>query len=151
MFDNNLDQLYRTVIMDHYKNPRNKGLVEDSTYHSLHVKNPSCGDDVTIQIKIEDGKITSIHHNGTGCSICCSSSSVMSEVLTGKTLVEANEVINDFYNLIKGEEVKDVDRLEEAIAYTGVAKFPARVKCATLSWRAAGAILAGEAGDKEYD
>lgn len=144
-----INDLYRQVIMDHYKSPRNKGLKENEGYVNLRLKNPSCGDDVTIQAKIENNIITSIRHEGSGCSICCSSASVMSEVLKGKTVEEAKAIINDYYNLIKGEDVDDEDALDEAIAYRGVANFPARVKCATLSWRALGAILEGQTGEKD--
>ena len=148
---NNINDLYRQVLMDHYTSPRNKGLKEGEGYHNLRLKNPSCGDDVTIQAKVENGIITSIRHEGSGCSICCSSASVMSEVLKGKTIEEAKAIIEDFYALIKGEEVKDEDALEDAIAYQGVANFPARVKCATISWRALGAILEGQSGEKDVE
>ena len=148
---NSINDLYRQVIMEHYKSPRNKGLKEEDGYVNLRLKNPSCGDDVTIQAKIENDRITGIRHEGTGCSICCSSASVMSEVLKGKTVKEAEAIINDYYNLIKGEEVKDEDSLDEAIAYRGVANFPARVKCATLAWRALGAILQGQKGEQDVE
>ena len=146
---NSINDLYRQVIMDHYKSPRNKGLKDDESYVKLRLKNPSCGDDITIQVKLENNKITSIRHEGSGCSICCSSASVMSEVLKGKTIEEAKAIIEDYYRLIKGEEVNDEEALDEAIAYQGVANFPARVKCATLSWRAVGAILEGQTGEKD--
>ena len=129
----------------------NKGLKEDEGYVNLRLKNPSCGDDVTIQAKIENDLISGIRHEGTGCSICCSSASVMSEVFNGKTVKEAEAIINDYYNLIKGEEVLDEDSLDEAIAYRGVANFPARVKCATLAWRALGAILQGQKGEQDVE
>ena len=148
---NSINDLYRQVIMEHYKYPRNKGLKEEDGYVNLRLKNPSCGDDVTIQAKIENDLITGIRHEGTGCSICCSSASVMSEVLKGKTIKEAEAIINDYYNLIKGEEVLDEDSLDEAIAYRGVANFPARVKCATLAWRALGAILQGQKGEQDVE
>ena len=148
---NSINDLYRQVIMEHYKSPRNKGLKEEAGYVNLRLKNPSCGDDVTIQAKIENELITGIRHEGTGCSICCSSASVMSEVLKGKTVKEAEAIINDYYNLIKGEEVLDEDSLDEAIAYRGVANFPARVKCATLAWRALGAILQGQKGEQDVE
>lgn len=148
---NSISDLYRQVIMDHYKSPRNKGLKQDADYINLRLKNPSCGDDVTIQALIKDGIIKEIRHEGTGCSICCSSASVMTEVLKGKTVEEADLIINDYYSLIKGEEVNDEDALDEAIAYKGVANFPARVKCATLSWRALGAILEGKKGEHNVE
>lgn len=148
---NSISDLYRQVIMDHYKSPRNKGLKQDDGYINLRLKNPSCGDDVTIQALIVNGIIKEVRHEGTGCSICCSSASVMTEVLKGKTVEEADAIINDYYSLIKGEEVKDEDALDEAIAYRGVANFPARVKCATLSWRALGAILEGKKGEHNVE
>ena len=148
---NSINDLYRQVIMEHYKSPRNKGLKNEDGYINLRLKNPSCGDDVTIQAKVENDLITAIRHEGTGCSICCSSASVMSEVLKGKTVKEAEAIIDDYYNLIKGEEVKDEDSLDEAIAYRGVANFPARVKCATLAWRALGAILQGQKGEQDVE
>lgn len=144
---NNIDNLYRQVIMEHYKNPRNKGLVEDDSYHTLHLKNPSCGDDIYVQVKFDGDKIVDVRHNGTGCSICCSSASVMSELLKGKTIEEATDLINDFYEVVKGNEPKNEEELEEAIVYSGVSKFPARVKCASLAWKAMGAVIAGEKGE----
>lgn len=144
---NNIDNLYRQVIMEHYKNPRNKGLVDDDTYHLLHLKNPSCGDDIYVQVKFENDRIVDVRHNGTGCSICCSSASVMSELLKGKTIDDANLIINDFYSVVKGDSPLDEERLEEAIVYSGVSKFPARVKCASLAWKAVGAVIAGEKGE----
>lgn len=144
---NNIDNLYRQVIMEHYKNPRNKGLVDDDTYHLLHLKNPSCGDDIYVQVKFENDRIVDVRHNGTGCSICCSSASVMSELLKGKTIDDANLIISDFYSVVKGDSPLDEERLEEAIVYSGVSKFPARVKCASLAWKAVGAVIAGEKGE----
>lgn len=143
----NLDNLYRQIIMEHYKNPRNKGLVSDTRYQTLHLTNVSCGDDITIQARIDQGIVTDIHHEGTGCSICCSSASVMSETLKHKTAKEANHIIETYYQMIKGEPISDPDCLEEAIVYEGVSKFPARLKCATLAWRAMGAILSKEEGE----
>lgn len=131
-----LTTLYRAVIMDHYKSPRNKGLIKQNPYHFVHLNNPSCGDDMNVEILIEDGKVKEVHHDGRGCSICCSSASVMTETLKGKSVSEARELIADFYELVKGEEPKNEEALGEAIAYMGVKDFPARIKCATLSWKA---------------
>ena len=131
-----LNTLYRTVIMDNYKNPKNKGLVGSDKYHFVHLNNPSCGDEMNVEIKIEDGKIVGINQDGHGCSISMSSASVMSDVLTGKTVEEALKIINDFYEMVKGVDDIDEEALGEAIAYMGVRQFPARIKCATLSWKA---------------
>ena len=142
----NLNDLYGQVIRDHKKFPRNKGLIDG--YKTLRFKNPSCGDDITVQALLEEGKIKDIRHEGSGCAICCSSASVMSEVLKNKSKEEANLVIEDFYRLIKGEDVLDEEALDEAIVYSGVAKFPARVKCATLAWKAVGAVIVGDQGEQ---
>lgn len=139
---NNVENLYRQVIMDHYKNPRNKGLTGNGIKN--HLRNPSCGDDITVEVEIKDNLIHHVCHEGTGCSICCSSASVMTEVLTGKTVEEAKEIIEDYCNMIKGEEVKDEDRLEEALVYQGVAQFPARMKCATIAWKAVEELIGGK-------
>lgn len=132
-----LNNLYRQVIMDHYKRPRNKGLVEDPNYRKFHIKNPSCGDDITVQTKVEDDKISDIRHDGTGCSICCSSASVMSETLIGQEVEHAEEIIHNYYEMIKGNEYEEDMDMGDAIVYSGVAKFPARTKCATVAWQAA--------------
>ena len=131
-----LNTLYRTVIMDNYKNPKNKGLKQTDDYHFVHLNNPSCGDEMNVELKIVDGKIASINQDGHGCSISMSSASVMSDVLVGKTVDEAKKIINDFYEMVKGNDDIDEEALGEAIAYMGVRQFPARIKCATLSWKA---------------
>ena len=131
-----LNTLYRTVIMDNYKNPKNKGLVKSDKYHFVHLNNPSCGDDMNIEVYIEDGIVKEVHHDGKGCSICCSSASVMTETLIGKTVEDAKKLILDFYSLVMGNEPKYEEELGEAIAYMGVKDFPARIKCATLAWKA---------------
>ena len=139
--NNDLNSLYRTIIMDHYKNPRHKGL---KGYPHVHIKNPSCGDDITVEAKVVDGIVEDINHIGTGCSICCSSASILSELLSGKTVEEANEIINLFYELVQGKEIKDIDKLEEALVFQGVSKFPARIKCATIPWKALERVLSGD-------
>ena len=132
----NLEILYRQVIMDHYKNPRNKGLVQDDLYKTIHIKNPTCGDDITIQSKILNGVVEDVKHDGTGCSICCSSASVMSETLMGKNVEEATKIKDAYINMLTNKEYDEEVDLEEAVAYTGVRKFPARIKCASIAWKA---------------
>ena len=144
---NDISSLYGQIISEHRKFPRNKGLIDG--YKTLRLKNPSCGDDVTVQVSIEGDIIKDVRHDGSGCAICCSSASVMSEVLKGKTIKEASEIIEDFYELIKGNLPNDEDRLEEAIVYINIHNFPPRAKCATLSWRALGALLIGDEGEQE--
>lgn len=142
---NNIENLYRQVIMDHYKNPRNKGL---KGYPHVHIKNPSCGDDITVEARIENGVIKEINHQGTGCSICCSSASVLSEVLKGKTVKEANALIQKYMQMIKGEPITDEEELEEALVYEGVSKFPARIKCATVAWKALEKVINGDVDEE---
>jgi nitrogen fixation NifU-like protein len=142
-----ISDLYNQVLKDHRNYPRNKGLIDG--YKTLKVKNPSCGDDVTVQLSIENGIIKDVRHIGTGCAICCSSASVMSETLKGKDIKVANEIIEDFYELIKGNYPEDEDRLGDAIVYVNIHNYPPRAKCATLAWRAAGAIIHGEEGETE--
>lgn len=140
-----ISDLYNQVLKDHRNYPRNKGLIDG--YKTLKVKNPSCGDDVTVQLSIENGIIKDVRHIGTGCAICCSSASVMSETLKGKSVKVANEIIEDFYELIKGNYPDDEDRLGDAIVYVNIHNYPPRAKCATLAWRAAGAIIHGDEGE----
>ena len=130
-----LRTLYRQVIMDHYKNPKNKGLKNTDPYHLVHLTNPSCGDDLRVEIIVNNGIVEAVRQDGKGCSICLSSASVMSDLLKGKTVNEAENLIEDFYSMVKGEDVKDEEALGEAIAYAGVREFPARIKCATLAWK----------------
>ncbi len=132
----NLENLYRQVIMDHYKNPRNKGLVENEEYVKFRVKNPSCGDDITIQTKVVNGLVEDVRHIGSGCSICCSSASVMSETLIGKTTTESLKIIENYYNMVKGNDYDKKLDIGDAVVYSGVSKFPARVKCASIAWQA---------------
>ena len=108
---NDLENLYKQVIFDHYKNPRNKGL---KGYDHVHLRNPSCGDDITVEIKIKDGVIEEINHAGSGCSICCSSASVLSETLKGKTVDEAKHLIQEFYDMMIGKDDPD-EELEEGL------------------------------------
>lgn len=141
---NDLEILYRQVIMDHYKNPRNKGLKNDEGYKTIHIKNPSCGDDITIQSKVENGIVKDVRHDGTGCSICCSSASVMTETLIGKTIEDATKVTKTYINMLTNKEFDENIDLEEAIVYKGVQKFPARIKCASIAWKAFEGTLESE-------
>lgn len=138
---NNLENLYRQVIMDHYKNPRNKGL---KGYKNVHFKNPSCGDDITIEANIENGVIKEVNHQGVGCSICCSSASVLSELVKGKSTDETLNLVNKYYKMLVGEEIENEEELEDALVYQGVSKFPARIKCASIAWKALEQLIKGE-------
>ncbi|SIS43696.1 Fe-S cluster assembly sulfur transfer protein SufU [Salimicrobium flavidum] len=133
---NNLDTLYRQVIMDHYKNPRNKGSLEGD-HLAIDMNNPTCGDRIQLQLKIEDGVVEDAKFDGEGCSISLSSASMMTQAVQGKTVEEALEMSKLFSAMMQGEEV-DPEKfdLEDIEALQGVSQFPARIKCATLSWKA---------------
>lgn len=131
-----INNLYRQIIMDHYKNPKNKGLIGDSSYLMLNMTNPSCGDNVFLQLKMNGTIIEDIKHDGAGCSICCSASSVLSVVLKGKEKEEALKLLDAYHAMIQGKEYDETELKNELIAYEGVAQFPARVRCATLASRA---------------
>ena len=133
----NLQGIYRQVIMDHYKDPRNKGIAGLSDeYHVVHLKNPTCGDDVQVAVRLDGDRVAEVRHEGIGCSICCSSASVMSETLSGQSLADAHEMTNAFYDIVKGEEIKTELDMMDAVSYGGVSQLPARIKCATIPWKA---------------
>ncbi|MDD4212731.1 MAG: SUF system NifU family Fe-S cluster assembly protein [Bacilli bacterium] len=134
----NLDQLYRSLITDHAKNPRRKGL---KGYPSCHLRNPSCGDEITIEALVEKGKVREVNHDGHGCSICCASASILCELTSGKSKEEVDKIIHEYYKMIQGDENLDEELLEDALALHGVAQFPARTKCATISWKALEEVL----------
>ncbi|MFD0051409.1 Fe-S cluster assembly sulfur transfer protein SufU [Actinomycetes bacterium NPDC127524] len=133
---NNLDTLYRQVIMDHYKNPRNKGTLEDGSL-TIDMNNPTCGDRIRLTMKVEDGKVSDIKFDGEGCSISMSSASMMTQTIKGKDIDTALKLAGSFSNMVQGKEYDDygVD-LGDMEALQGVTKFPARIKCATLAWKA---------------
>ncbi|WP_248930452.1 Fe-S cluster assembly sulfur transfer protein SufU [Paenibacillus hamazuiensis] len=128
-----LDDLYRRVIMDHYKNPRNRGSFDNEAV-TINLNNPTCGDRITLQMQVEDGKVSAAKFLGEGCSISLSSASMLTEAVKGKTLDEALEMAEKFSGLMKGEPVEF--EYEDLEALSGVNKFPARIKCATLAWNA---------------
>ncbi len=133
---NNLDQLYRTVIMDHYKNPRNKGSIEENSV-TIDMNNPTCGDRIHLTLKLADGVVEDAKFDGEGCSISMSSASMMTQIVKGKSLDDALELAGIFSKIMLGEEYDEEKfDLGDVAALQGVAKFPARIKCATLAWKA---------------
>mgnify|MGYP003482524852 FL=1 len=135
-FNKNLDQLYRSVIMDHYKNPRNKGSLDENSV-TIDMNNPTCGDRIHLTLKLEDGVVQDAKFDGEGCSISMSSASMMTQLVKGKKLDEALELADIFSKMMLGEEFDDEKYdLGDVEALQGVAKFPARIKCATLAWKA---------------
>lgn len=129
-----LDDLYRRVIMDHYKNPRNNGTLDEESV-TINLNNPTCGDRISLQLQVVDGKVVDAKFSGEGCSISMSSASMMTEAVKGRTFEEALSMANRFSSLMKGEPV-EFEELEDIEALSGVNKFPARIKCATLAWNA---------------
>ncbi len=126
-----LDNLYKEIILEHYKNPRNYGILSPATL-SREGLNPSCGDELEIFLIIEDNKIKDIKFQGEGCAISKASSSLMTVAIKGKTLREAKKLAEQFKEMIRGNGV--AKELGDLSVLQGVAKLPARVKCATLSW-----------------
>ncbi|THF83706.1 Fe-S cluster assembly sulfur transfer protein SufU [Cohnella fermenti] len=131
---NPLDDLYRRVIMDHYKNPRNRGSLDDGSV-TVNLNNPTCGDRISLQLHIEDGVVKNAKFTGEGCSISMASASMMTDAVKGRTTEEALALADKFSSLMKGEAA-EFDEYEDIDALAGVNKFPARIKCATLSWNA---------------
>jgi len=132
-----LDSLYQEVILDHYKRPQNKSLAPNPTIQVHHI-NTSCGDEVTLNLHTDGKLIEKITWEAVGCSISQASHSVMSELLKGKTVEEALSLVEEFQKMLqsKGSDPGDEEHLEDGVAFAGVAKFPARVKCALLGWMA---------------
>jgi nitrogen fixation NifU-like protein len=143
----NLEDLYREIILDHYRSPRNRGELPSPPAHKVEGFNPLCGDEVTLYLDVHDGVLSDIKLTGHGCSISQSSSSLMSAAVKGKPLNDVNATIETFKQLMMGhesaltreegaDEEVDLRTLGELAALQGVVKFPVRIKCATLAWNA---------------
>jgi nitrogen fixation protein NifU and related proteins len=132
-----VESMYQEIILDHYKHPHHKGL-RDPFDAEVHHVNPTCGDEVTMRVKLDGDVVVDVSYEGQGCSISQASTSVMTDLVIGRTVPEAMGLADEFLTLMqsKGQVEPDEDVLEDAIAFAGVAKFPARVKCALLSWMA---------------
>jgi nitrogen fixation protein NifU and related proteins len=156
-----LEELYREIILDHYRSPRNRGELDSPPAHRVEGFNPLCGDEVVVSMVVEDGKLADLKIGGSGCSISQSSASLMSAAVKGKPVGEVRRLISTFKGMmsiheanlgpdgdgdgagsdgaevVEGEpEEIDLDKLGELAALQGVVKFPVRIKCATLSWNA---------------
>lgn len=137
-----LEAMYQEVILDHYRNPHHKGLREPFEGEAHHV-NPTCGDEVTLRVHLDgdgqDATVADVSYDAMGCSISQASASVMSDLIIGKSVKEAMAVGEEFLALMqsRGRDIEpDEDVLEDAIAFAGVSKYPARIKCALLAWMA---------------
>ncbi|CAB4787154.1 MAG: SUF system NifU family Fe-S cluster assembly protein [Actinobacteria bacterium] len=133
----NLDSLYQEVILDHYKNPLNKKLIPNPIAQVTHL-NTSCGDEIILNLHLNGDLVEHITWEGIGCSISQASTSVMSDLLTGKQINEAMSILESFVEVIqsKGKLNGDEEIIGDGVAFAGVSKFPARVKCALIGWMA---------------
>jgi nitrogen fixation NifU-like protein len=132
-----LDQLYQEIILDHYKHPHGRGLREPFDAEAHHV-NPTCGDEITLRVRVADEVVDDVSYQGMGCSISQASASVLYELVRGRKVTEALSTGDSFTEVMtgRGEVEPDEDILGDGIAFAGVAKYPARVKCALLAWMA---------------
>ena len=133
----NLDNLYQEVILDHYKNPLSKSLAKEYDVQVHHI-NPSCGDEITLNITLTGNTISKITWDGVGCSISQASVSIASDLLVGKTLDVSESITEEFMDLMQSKGKKSGNELvlEDAVALAGVSQYPARIKCALLGWMA---------------
>jgi nitrogen fixation protein NifU and related proteins len=148
-----LDSMYQQIILDHYKHPHHRGL-PDSFDAEVHHVNPTCGDEVTLRVSVRDGAIAELGWEGEGCSISQASTSVMSDLVVGKDIDDAMALQQKFLTIMQSQghaEISDddADALDDAVAFEGVSKYPARVKCALLGWMAMkGAVAEATTGAK---
>ncbi|MEE8321145.1 MAG: SUF system NifU family Fe-S cluster assembly protein [Gammaproteobacteria bacterium] len=143
MFD--LRDLYQEVIVDHNRSPRNFGKMENAT-KMAEGYNPLCGDKLNLYLKIEDDRISDVSFDGSGCAISVASASLMTETLKGKTFTEAEQIFQDFHDLVTldiNHKDHDLEHMGKLAALAGVREFPTRVKCATLCWHTLHSILEG--------
>lgn len=127
------ENLKREIILEHYQNPVNRGLIEDDTYLKSNTNNDSCIDEINLMAKIEDGVLKDIRFDGEACAICTSSTSIMIETLLGKTVEEVENILINYSNMIEGKEY-DEKVLENTVVYSDISKQPNRKKCALLPW-----------------
>lgn len=137
-----LDDIYKEVILDHYKNPRNKRDMPDAEL-TCSRNNPLCGDEITVFVHADDGKVLEVTFQGQGCSISQSSASMMTEAVAGKPVEEVERLIADFRSMMAGERDPSEDELGDLVALKGVVRYPIRIKCAVLAWDVLQEALAG--------
>jgi nitrogen fixation protein NifU and related proteins len=132
-----LESMYQEIILDHYRNPHHKGLREPYDAEVHHV-NPTCGDEVTVRVRLDGDDVADVSYDALGCSISQASASVMTDLIIGRSVKEAMNTGDEFLKLMqsRGQLDPDEDVLEDAVAFTGVSKYPARIKCALLAWMA---------------
>lgn len=137
MIDENLK---RAIILDHYQNPRNKGLIEDEHYHSAHMASDSCIDDIKVQVDVEDGVVKDARFDGVGCTIAVSSTSIITDLVKGKTVEEALAIIDEYYNMLDEKPFSE-DKIEEMIAFETLPNQANRIKCGTIGVKGINSLL----------
>jgi nitrogen fixation NifU-like protein len=138
-----LDELYKEVILDHYKSPRNKRELPDASYTCTR-NNPLCGDEIEVALKVEDDVVTEATFQGAGCSISQSSASMMTEAITGSKVDETLDLTAAFRGMMAGEVEPDEATFGDLVALKGVVKYPIRIKCAVLAWDVLQEALQGD-------
>jgi nitrogen fixation NifU-like protein len=128
-----LEDLYKEVILDHYKNPRNKRPLPGQVV-SCTANNPLCGDEITVHARVEGDRVAEVTFEGSGCSISQASASMMTEAIDGRSLAEAGALASDFRSMMEGTHDPSEDEFGDLIALKGVVKYPVRIKCAVLAW-----------------
>lgn len=128
-----LDDLYREVILDHYRNPRNKRPLDGADIDLLH-NNPLCGDEISVRVKLADGVVSDAAFEGQGCSISQASASMLTDRIKGMKLDAVEDLVLEFRGMMAGKEAADEDALGDLVALKGVVKYPVRIKCAVLAW-----------------
>lgn len=143
-----VEAMYQEIILEHYREKHHSGLREPFGAQVHHV-NPSCGDEVTLRVRLAGDQVADVSYEGVGCSISQASTSVMTDLVIGRSVTEALALHEEFTELMhsRGETEPDEETLEDAVAFAGVAKFPARVKCALLGWSAFKDAVAQSAAD----
>lgn len=140
----------RSIILEHYQNPKNKGLPDDNSYIKVNMNNESCIDEINLMVKLENNKIVDIKFDGEACAICTSSTSIMIDTLIGKTIDEAINIYNNFNNMLD-EKSYDSDVLEQANVYDDIYKQPNRKKCALLPWWGIDKVIDETKNNKEIN
>ena len=142
--------LYGELVVEHKRAPRNFGTLS-SPKHQARGHNPQCGDDLEVQLQVEDGRLRDIRYRGQGCAICIASASMMSEAVKGRTVAEAEELQQRFRAVLTGQRDPESAELGKLISLAGVSRYPARIKCALLGWHALMHALADHAGQGDED
>lgn len=142
---NELQELYREVILDHNRSPRNFGELEDAD-RVVEGVNPLCGDKLTLYVKLDGDKVTDVRFKGTGCAISVASSSLMTERVKGRSIAATLDLFDQVHDMLTDDEKEPDEEMEKLAALAGVREYPSRVKCASLAWHALKAALAGSKG-----